>query len=122
MRLSFNELRRINVIRCEEGFGHKLDAWSLSDWTVAAAGEMGELCNVVKKLNRNRDGIANTKGETEQQLRQAICDEAADTVIYLDLLLAWLGYDLSDCIVKKFNEDSELRGIPHRLGDYHEPR
>lgn len=116
MPLSFPDLSHVNRDRCEasSGFNHPLSAWSLSDWMTAACGELGEAANVVKKLNRVRDGIPGNS-ETPEQLRSALADEIADTVIYLDLLAQSEGIDLGQAIVRKFNRTSTKIGAPHRL-------
>lgn len=114
--LRFSDLSETNRERCEspKGFGHTLDSWSLSDWMVAAAGELGEAANVAKKLNRVRDGIIGN-AETPADPRGALADELADTVIYIDLLAQSQGIDLAAAIVAKFNRTSETIGAPHRL-------
>lgn len=93
---------------------HQGGKWSLSDWGVALAGEVGELCNVIKKLNRVRDGLKGNK-ETPEELSVALWKEAADVYIYLDLLAQAAGFDLGEAIAKKFNETSEKNGFPERL-------
>lgn len=100
--LKFNELREVNLSRCEAAF-HPLDAWSYQDWVLAMIGEAGEACNAVKKIKRG-DG-------TEAELAK----ELADVVIYADLLAARAGIDLGKAVREKFNEVSERRGVPHRL-------
>lgn len=75
----------------------------------AVAGELGEAANVVKKLNRVRDGIPGNT-ETESQLRSALADEVADTFIYLDLLAQAAGFDLSSAIADKFQKTSAKIG------------
>lgn len=96
-----------NLFRCSapNGFNHPLSAWSLSDWMTATAGELGEAANVLKKLNRVRDGIPGNT-ETPQQLRQQLSDEIADTLIYLDLLAQAAGIDLSTAVRAKFDRTS----------------
>jgi len=66
MKHTFSERNRR---RCEseKGFNHTLDSWSLSDWMVATVGELGEEANIVKKLNRVRDGIPGDR-ETSERL------------------------------------------------------
>jgi NTP pyrophosphatase (non-canonical NTP hydrolase) len=91
-----------------------LDSWSLSDWAVALAGEAGELCNVVKKLNRVRDSLVGNK-ETPEELQAALGEEIADVYIYLDLFARRAGLNLEDVIRKKFNAVSERNGFPERL-------
>lgn len=80
--------------------------WSLSEWGNATAGEVGELCNVIKKIHR---GDFSLEQANEKEL---IANEAADVVIYLDLLCQKAGIDLGTAIVNKFNESSVKIGIP----------
>lgn len=100
-----------NRQRCESpnGFCHNLHDWSLSDWTTAVAGELGEAANIVKKLNRVRDGIPGN-AETEHELRDKLADEIADTVIYLDLMAQAAGFDLETVRDAKFAKTSAKIG------------
>lgn len=102
---------RRNRIRCEspQGFNHPLSSWSLSDWTTATLGELGEAANIVKKLNRVRDGIPGN-AETEDELRQKLADEIADTAIYLDLMAQAAGFDLETIRDAKFDKTSTKIG------------
>lgn len=112
--LTFADLRAANAKRVKRWHPGGVTDWSLSDWAVAMAGEAGELCNVVKKLNRERDRITgNTASEAE--LRDALGKEIADTLIYLDLLAMRAGLDLAEVTIGKFNEVSERVGFPERL-------
>lgn len=101
--LDFDRLRRTNVARCEEVF-HKLDEWSPTDWGCAAAGEMGEACNLLKKLRRGEDVPL-----------QEIANELADVVAYIDLLAARLYIDLGEAVASKFNQVSVKKGSTHFL-------
>lgn len=114
--LTFRKLAETNKRRCEakDGFNHKLNSWSSSDWITAVTGELGEAANIVKKLNRVRDGIPGNK-ESAEELRAALQKEIADVAIYLDLLAQSLGFRLEDAIVEKFNMTSEKIGSPERL-------
>lgn len=78
--------------------------WTLPEWGLATAGEVGELCNVIKKIHR---GDMTLQEANEKEL---IADEAADVVIYLDLLCQKAGIDLGTAIVNKFNKSSEKYG------------
>lgn len=100
-----------NLTRCEhpDGFNHHLQSWSLSDWMTATLGELGEASNVLKKLNRVRDGIPGNK-ETPEELRAMFADEMADTFIYLDLLSQAAGVDLPQAIRSKFERTSQKIG------------
>jgi NTP pyrophosphatase (non-canonical NTP hydrolase) len=90
--LSFADFRRATVASCTEGWHLPLDAWSYPDWLVAVGGELGQALNLVKKLNRERDAIIGN-GKSAPELLRDLADELADTVIYLDLLLASEGQD-----------------------------
>ena len=91
-----------------------LDSWSMADWAVALAGEAGELCNVVKKLNRVRDGLRGNK-ETPEELQKELANEAADIYLYLDLFCQSQGIDLPTAIKSKFNEVSTKHNFPEKL-------
>ena len=104
MSLDLLVLRKANVKRCVQDFKHSLDDWSEMEWGCAAAGEMGELCNLLKKRKRGEDIPL-----------KAVMDEIADVIIYLDLLAAKLGVHLSGPIRDKFNEVSERRHSNIRL-------
>ena len=106
-----------NLARCvsPSGFNHALESWSLSDWMTATVGELGEAANIVKKLNRVRDGIPGNGDATEAQLRAKLADELADAFIYLDLLAQAADVDLAGSVVSKFNRSSEKIGYPLRL-------
>lgn len=114
VHLTFSDLRRFNVMRCIRWFPGGVSDWSLSDWACALAGELGEACNIVKKLNRARDGVVgNSKSEWE--LREDLADELGDTLIYLDLLAARAGIDLAKAVERVFNRTSIKNGFPDRI-------
>jgi NTP pyrophosphatase (non-canonical NTP hydrolase) len=96
-----------NRKRCEavNGFNHKLNSWSGSDWMTAVFGELGEAANVLKKLNRVRDGIPGNK-ETVEQLEKKFACEIADAYIYLDLLCQSRGIDLESSVNNVFDAKS----------------
>ena len=109
--MTFHKFSEINRQRCEaaNGFNHKLADWSLSDWFTATVGEFGEAANIVKKLNRVRDGIpGNTEGEV--YLRNMLKREIADTFIYLDLLAQAAGFEIGDVVLDTFDAKSKQIG------------
>jgi len=109
--MEFGAFASRNHERCvsKDGFNHKLDAWSMSDWLIAIIGELGEAANIVKKLNRDRDGIpGNVK--TRDELMQDLYDEVADTFIYLDLFAQSLGTTLEQIVKPKWNKSSRKIG------------
>lgn len=114
--LTFREVRRANIRRCEIAFGHAVEAWTPTDWACALGGETGECLNAVKKLRRHDDGTNTAKDPaTREDCIAAIGGELADVVIYADLLAADLGLDLGEQIRAKFNRVSELRDCDIRL-------
>lgn len=106
-----DDFSRRNRLRSESasGFDHALSSWSLSDWMTAVVGEVGEAANIIKKLNRARDGIPGNS-ETEDALRAALADELADAMIYLDLLAQAAGYDPQTIRDEKFDKTSRKIG------------
>ena len=98
--LAFDELRKANVERSEQAFGHPVTALKPSEWTNAIAGEVGELCNLTHKLSRGEDVPV-----------EAMAKEVADAIIYLDLFAASIDLDdVGRFVRKKFNEVSERFG------------
>ncbi len=109
--MNLQEFSARNRERCEhkEGFNHKLSSWSLSDWTTATLGELGEAANIVKKLNRVRDDIPGNT-DSPDQLKEKLKKEIADTFIYLDLFAQAAGFDLATIVEQKWDETSEKIG------------
>jgi NTP pyrophosphatase (non-canonical NTP hydrolase) len=95
-RINFNQLRKANVARYKD---YPCDNWSLTDWGCCLAGEVGELCNLLKKLKL---GKAVDRSE--------IGKEIADVIIYADILSEKLGFDLGQLVRDKFNEVSKRVG------------
>lgn len=116
--LTFAQLRETNTARCarwHSGFPLGDTGWSGADWSNAAAGEMGEACNVVKKLRRQETGARGAVDPEYDVLCRKLGDEIADTVIYLDLLATFYGIDLAAAVIRKFDAISEREGMPERL-------
>jgi len=101
-----------NRRRCEapDGFKHPINGWSLSDWMVATMGELGEAANVLKKMNRARDGVTNVGDPPLPELAASLADELADAFIYLDLLAQAAGVDLAAAVRSKFDRTSAKIG------------
>lgn len=107
-QLGFNHLRAANLERVEY-FGHGTldDGWNVAEWGCALAGEAGELCNVLKKMNRQAPfdpDLLELKKEAEKEI--------ADVLLYLDLLAAKLGILLDEAATVKFNETSKQYNFP----------
>jgi NTP pyrophosphatase (non-canonical NTP hydrolase) len=102
-QLTFETLATTNLARCEQVF-HGIDDWSPNDWATSLAGEVGELCNKLKKRRR---------GETIADAE--IAEELADVVLYLDLLATRIGINLESAVRNKFNAVSDRKGSDIRL-------
>lgn len=118
--LTFETLRRANRMRLPEfknkhgGPAHSQpdgSDWSLAEWCNAVTGELGELANVLKKVQRG--------DLTLDEARQQIADECADVVTYLDILAFRAGVDLGDATRRKWNRVSERVGCDLRIFDGH---
>lgn len=97
-----NTLERLSVMssaRSKQAFGFGPEDKPLTYWSTALSGECGELCN---------DVIRQELGEGDR--KEYIAKEAADIVIYLDLLCTRQGIDLCKAIRDKFNEVSDKKG------------
>lgn len=89
---------------------HQDTPWSLSDWCTALTGELGEAANIIKKLNRHRDGITTERDPAPEILQAELALELADILAYLLPLASQAGVDLAQAFVTKFNEVSDRQG------------
>lgn len=76
------------------------------------AGEAGEACNVIKKLERERLGIPGSRDTLEH-----LAQELADVVICADLIAMDAGIDLDQAVRVKFNLTSINVGLATRMED-----
>lgn len=114
--MTFLEFSAANRLRCESmlGFKHPLSGWSTSDWMTAVLGELGEAANIVKKMNRYRDGIPGNK-EGLADLRANLRRELGDVFVYLDLLAQSEGFSIGEAAREVFNDKSVEIGYPARI-------
>lgn len=101
-------LRAANIARQKEW--DPANSLSLTFRSTELAGEVGEACNVVKKIERERLGIAGSRA-TKQQL----AEELADVVICTDLIAMAEDIDLTEAIKTKFNATSDKVGLSTRI-------
>ena len=115
--LSFNTLREANKARlptfknAQGELAHSEQDgsdWSLSQWSNAVLGELGEAANLIKKIERG--------DFTLDETREELAKEFADVMTYLDLLAMRAGVDLGRATIDKFNEVSDRVGSPVKLG------
>jgi NTP pyrophosphatase (non-canonical NTP hydrolase) len=105
---TFTTLREANVARQQE--------WDADNQITATyratelAGELGEACNVVKKLERERLGIRGSRDTVKH-----LAEELADIIICVDLLAMSYGINLDAAVAAKFNATSEKIGLKTRL-------
>lgn len=82
--------------------------WNLAEWTNAVAGEVGEACNLAKKIVRGDFGAP---GSLEYKLAlRELAKEFADVVTYADIACTRAGHQLGQVTREKFNEVSERVG------------
>src|SRR4051812_18722306 len=98
------------------------EPWTASDWSNALAGEVGELCNFVKKVRRHETKVDRVEGgsgsyntPSMEELLPRIAAECADVLLYLDLVADHFGIDLEESTRVKFNAVSKAQGFPERL-------
>lgn len=114
--LSFNTLRAANALRASkaEHYRECEASWTHAHWMQALVGEVGELANFLKKVDRG--------DFTLDEVKPDIMNELADIQTYLDLLAENLGVDLGKATAFKFNEVSKRIGtdvfIKYDLSDY----
>ena len=70
------------------------------------AGEAGEACNVIKKLERERLGIAGSRDTVEH-----LAEELGDVIICVDMIATTYGIDLWEAVKAKFNATSRKGGM-----------
>ena len=107
--LSFRTLREANKKRLSAPAYRKAEAWITAQWMQALVGEVGELANILKKIDR---------GDFDPVTAQdSVANELADIQCYLDLLAHKLGVDLGEATKLKFNEVSDRINSPVYIGD-----
>lgn len=74
------------------------------------AGETGEACNVIKKLERERQGWRGSRATREQ-----LAEELADVIIVADLIALDLGIDLGEAVRAKFDATSAKYGLSVKI-------
>lgn len=108
--IKFSDLRKANVERQEEWCRESLP--DLSFRGNELAGEVGEACNVIKKLERERHGWRGSRDTVEH-----LAEELADVIIVVDLIASQVGIDLGKAVAEKFNATSAKLELSTRLGE-----
>ncbi len=106
--LEFETLRAANLARQKEW--NKGTKKTLTSKTNELAGEVGECCNVTKKIEREEQGLVGSRATI-----QDLADELADVIICADLVAAHTGINLFKAVVEKFNKTSEKYYLDTRI-------
>lgn len=104
MQSFWNELRGSNIRRDAVWNPNRL--LTLSFRGNELAGEIGEACNILKKIERERIGLVGSKATPEM-----LAEELADGVICLDLIAMEFAIDMEEAIRRKFNKTSRERDL-----------
>ena len=107
MNLSFETLHeavaaRLPRYRNSKGelvYKDGIDTWTLSQWMNALTGEVGEVANIFKKIDRG--------DLTLEETREEIGKELGDIMTYLMFVSMRARINLGEVTVRKFNEVSE---------------
>lgn len=110
--LSFETFHLANRSRQQRWPG--ADRFVATDLSNEMAGEVGEACNVVKKLRRAELGVVGNSEEVPDLLGM-LADELGDVITTADLLANHFDIDLGAAAAAKFNKVSAKHGFPERL-------
>lgn len=99
---------------------HGENNWSALEWAGAMCGEAGEAANAAKKLKRLEVHMMNIDAramspEDEEQLKEHVAKEAADTILYALLLISKVGKSAEMVLRQVFNQKSHEYGFPERI-------
>lgn len=107
--LTFKALREANRERRKITRYQRCETqWTTAHWLQALVGELGELANNLKKIDRG--DYYNADADQIAELRGQIADELGDVQTYLDILADVLEVDLGEATIHKFNVVSERVG------------
>ncbi len=97
--LTIKKLQKSCVDRCNNDI-RPLEEWSPLEWGGSLAGEVGELCNMLKKVRRGTMKLTKVN-------RKKIAEEIADVLSYLPLVAESVGVDMEEAVIDKFNKVSK---------------
>lgn len=109
--MNYEILREANAARQVEWdpSGHASDpAWRLNE----LGGEVGEVCNILKKLHRERMGVPGSRATKDQ-----LAEELADVMICIDLAAMEFGIDgrlLNAHAASNYNTMPALETLPRQ--------
>jgi NTP pyrophosphatase (non-canonical NTP hydrolase) len=103
----FELLRNANLARDKEWQTQPI-SWAFRGNELA--GEVGEACNIIKKLERERMKMVGSRASVED-----LAKELADIIICVDLIAMHFDIDLAEHVKDKFNYTSKKYGLTTRL-------
>lgn len=109
--------RNVNVARADRDFKNYSLPSSTLFFAVGMAGEMGELLNLVKKLERKAHGgpdVGNSIKAGEINIHH-LEEEIGGVLTYLDLLASRYSISLEEALTKTFNKVSDKLDSRYRL-------
>lgn len=98
----FSEANRVRQLEWDTG----TEKVSLSFRGLELAGEVGEACNIMKKLERERMGLIGSNSNVE-----SLAEELADVLICVELIALQFGLDMDREKRLKFNKTSNKYGL-----------
>ena len=101
--LTFEKFQLVNCARSRSDIKHSVN-WSPMEWACALSGEVGELCNFLKKRSRG-----------DKIKKKQLAHEISDIMTYLGLLADNLDIDMEKAIIEKFNIVSKRWGSKYKL-------
>lgn len=114
-KLNIADFSELSAERAENGFKTYRNV-PITYWTTALAGEVGELCNMIKKIERVKNGgIDGGSSYTAASLsKDNLAEEIGGIFIYLNLLSRLLDVDMEEAIIDTFNSKSDKYGFPQK--------
>lgn len=71
--------------------------WDEADWVMALVGELGEMCNILKKVKRG------TKKLSDKAVHKEVAHEYVDALTYFICLANFLDIKVDKSMIEKFN-------------------
>ncbi len=93
--LTIKKFQKTNADRCNK-YIRPIEEWTPLEWGACAAGELGELCNYLKKVKRGSK-------KWNEKTKEEVGYEISDTMAYLFLLASLLEIDVEQVLIEKFN-------------------
>lgn len=110
------EGRGLSLLKLQTAHMERQDEWcpdekpDLSFRGNEMAGETGEACNVIKKIERERHGWRGSRATKDD-----LAEELADVIHTAVLCAVTAGININTAVIKKFNATSDKYGLSTKL-------